>query len=244
MHLDNPPPAADTSDQPTPHPDEPGAAPVAVEGPVQSPPLPATAKWLVFDTETSDLPDYSKPADDLDQPRLAAIHMIFLDEDLHELGSYGKHIKPDGWEVSPGAYEHNGLTTEFLNSVGVPVAEVLAVYRTAIWLKCSVVAFNCRFDAKIMRGEFRRAKEYDLFEETKQVCLMRAMGAWNKSEGRSGRWPSLEATLATIGYDRDGRAHTAHSDALAAVAVMRFLHERGALPEPQVFYAKGSNRGE
>lgn len=200
--------------------------------------IPVQARWIALDTETSDLPDWDASADDADQPRLAAISMIFLDADIQPLESYDAYVEPDGWEVSPGAFERNGLTTEFLQIHGTPILDVLDVYEAALTQVGVLAAYNARFDAKVMRGELRRAGRDDHFEQTKQTCLMRGMGAFNKSEGRSGRWPSLDAALAQIGYQREGKAHTASSDARAAVAVLRFLHERGAVLEPQVHYAK------
>jgi DNA polymerase III subunit epsilon len=221
------------------------AAGRTLEAAFVKPPLatPVLARWLVIDTETSDLPDFSAPADEADQPRLAAISMIFLDADIQPLGAYDAYVHPDGWEVSPAAFERNGLTTEFLQIHGIPIADILDVYAAAVTQVGVLAAFNARFDAKIMRGELRRAGRDDLFEQTKQTCLMRGMGDFNKSEGRTGRWPSLEKALAQIGYQREGKAHTARSDARAAVAVLRYLHDRGAVLEPQVHYAKGGDRG-
>jgi DNA polymerase III epsilon subunit-like protein len=212
------------------------------EGPVASPllqyALPAQSTLVVMDTETSDLFDMKKPADDPSQGRLAAVTMIFLDADLHALGSYTRHVRPDGWSMKPGATAVNGLTDEFLLGIGIPVAHILDVYTAAVAMGCNVAAFHAQFDTKVMRSELRRAGRDDLFEGTKQTCLMRAMGSYNKSQGLNGKWPKLSDAIEQIGYSMEGQAHTSQSDAMAAVAIARFLHKRGALFEAKVHYAK------
>ena len=44
-------------------------------------------KYVVIDTETSGLFDFSKPADAEGQPRLASLAMVFLDQDMAETGT-------------------------------------------------------------------------------------------------------------------------------------------------------------
>lgn len=212
---------------------EQGAPPnAAVTGPEALP------RWAIFDTETSDLINMKAPADAEGQGRLAEIAMVFLDADLVEIGVYQRYVKPNGWSIQPDAFKANGLTDEFLAANGVPVSEVLDNFTAAVRDGYAFAAFNAQFDAKCLRGELRRADRDDMFEDTKQTCLMRALSSYNKASGRKGGWIDLDAAIGQIGYAREGTAHTGLSDVRAAVAVFRYLHERGALFDPRVHYAK------
>lgn len=196
---------------------------------------------VVIDTETNAIPDYKLPADHPDQPRLAALGMLYLDRDLKITSQYNVMIRPDGWQMTPEASSKNGLTDELLAAEGVPVRDALAQFSGAIASDCVVLAHNVRFDLKIMRGELRRANMPDLFEQTQNVCLMRsATGtcAIPAARGRGLKWPSLTEAYTFFYGVAPGGQHTAIGDAYAAVEIMRALAERNALIPPAVHYAK------
>lgn len=194
-------------------------------------------KYAVIDTEGSGLFDFKLPADHPSQPRLAALGMILLKEDLSVDEVYSALVKPDGWSMHPDATKVNGLTDEILHAQGKPVAEVLGVYAQAIKEGFAIVAFNAQHDCKTMRAEFRRAGMPDLFEQTKNICVMRkANGVILKANGKKG-WPTLAECRTFLGLANDG-AHTAGADASAALAVFRYLLAQGVDLTPEVHYAK------
>lgn len=200
------------------------------------------AVYLVFDTETSDLPNFKLPADDPGQARLAELAMVLLDQDLEIIGAKQIYVKPDGWSMQPGASAVNGLSDILLNEIGRPVNEALDQYVEAIEAGCVVIAHHAQFDTKILRGELRRADRDDLFEKTKQTCTMRSMQQWLKSQGRPAKWVKLEDAAAIAGY-KLGQAHKGMDDAMACVAVFRWLSARGAMIEPKVHHGFGSVGG-
>lgn len=144
-------------------------------------------RYLVIDTETNGLPNYTLPADHPDQPRLASLCMIKTDEACEPTSIDTLLIKPDGWEISPELTAINGLTTERCAAEGLPVREVLEAYSAAILEGYILVAFNAQFDAKTMRGELRRAEMPDLFEQTPNICAMRSMHEAGRQEGERQR---------------------------------------------------------
>jgi hypothetical protein len=79
-------------------------------------------KFLIFDTEGSGLFDYSAPAHVDGQPRLAEFAGTILEEDDEGRllvgidGAYHFIVRPDGWEMTPGATSVNGLTTNTCSS--------------------------------------------------------------------------------------------------------------------------------
>jgi DNA polymerase III epsilon subunit-like protein len=192
--------------------------------------------YVIIDTEGSGLFDFSKPADAEGQPRLAQLAMIYADAEFNIEREYSAYVKPDGWTMDPKATAVNGLTDEILNDKGVPVSEVLAVYTEAIKEGRAVVAFNAQHDCKTMRAELRRAGMPDLFEETKNVCVMRkANGIIPKAGGKKG-WPKLSEARTHLGLKTD-EAHTATADAMDAWHILKYLAAHGADLTPEVHYA-------
>lgn len=198
-------------------------------------------KFLIIDTETTGLFDFSKPADGYGQPRMAQAGFIYLDHIDDEPRAEGHYIFPDGWEMSDEASRVNGLTTPFLRDYGIPVEDVLDLYEAAIDEGRVIVAFNAQFDCKVLRAEMRRAGRNDRFEQTKQVCVMRPLVpvlALPQRNGRGGhKFPNLAEACAHFGIVNE-RAHDALGDARAAMEILRHLHRLDLMPEPAVHYAK------
>ena len=194
-------------------------------------------KYGVFDTETSGLPNYRAPADDPSQPRLAHFYMILTDENLEPVDSIDMFVRPDGWAMDPGATAINGLTTDHLMEVGVPVKDVLDRYAGLIDEGYEFFAYGAQFDAKIMRGEMRRIGMDDRFTQTRNTCLMRAcQGIVIRPDGKKS-WPKLEHACAHFEIENP-EAHSGEGDAIAALLIAQRLKAMNALPQPTVHYAK------
>lgn len=197
-------------------------------------------KYVIIDTETSGLFDFSKPADADGQPRLAHLAMIFLDEEMVETGRSDILVRPDGWEISEEVSKINGLTTEYLAENGVPVLDAINAYAAAVDDNHVVVAFNAQYDTKIMRGEMRRAEVDDRFERTPNICAMRALVdicQIPKKTGRGFKFPKLSEACAHFEIVNEGE-HSALGDAAACAELLRRLHALKAVPEASVHYAK------
>lgn len=201
-------------------------------------------RYLILDTETSGLHMYAKkgeppiPADHPDQPRLASVAMLGLDENLEmdELAEFTL-IRPEGWEIKPDAAAVNGLTTERCLAEGINVRHALASYTRQIRdERRIVVAFNAQFDTKIMRGELRRAGMDDLFMITPNICAMRAamkLGVQKRGEKKGG-FPKLSDVYWHFFQHEIPDAHDARADVMATVEIFRELMKIGACPEPAV----------
>jgi len=196
-------------------------------------------KYIAIDVETNGLPDYKKPADDPCQPRIASLGLILLDEKLEPEAEFDLLIKPDGWVMTPEAAAVNGLTDEILNEKGVPIAFALNLYAEAIKEGRAVAAFGAQHDCKVLRGEFRRANQPDLFEITLNVCLMRACPPLKiaKSNGKGG-WPRLEDACRHFKIEPEPTPHQAIEGARRSAQILRHLCALKALPEPSVHLAK------
>lgn len=197
-------------------------------------------KFVVLDTETSGLFDFRLPADDPSQPRLASFAAVITDDDLAESSVIKRFIRPEGWSMQSCASAVNGLTDEYLSDVGVPLANVLDEFNQMIDDGYMFAAFNAQFDLKMMRGELRRLDRDDRFEDTLNVCLMRActdICQIPKAKGAGFKFPKLSEACEHFGIVNDAE-HDALGDARAAYGILLKLHEMDALPEPIVHYAK------
>lgn len=106
---------------------------------------------LGFDTETTGLPNWKVPSDDVCQPHLVQLAASIFDEKTHEI-SQGINviIRPDGWTIPEDTVEVHGITTEHAMDVGIP--EKLAIEMIVELLgDRKRVAYNTTFDNRIIR---------------------------------------------------------------------------------------------
>lgn len=199
--------------------------------------------YIVVDTEGTGLFKYDQPADAPGQPRMASLSIIYVDEALEIEREFHLFIRPDvnDYKMEEGAFKAHGLTVEFLNEHGVPVTEALNEYISAIDNGRTVVCHNSQHDLKQIRAELRRAGMQDRFENTPNICTMRAMTNVCKIPPRGNRggykWPALSEALLFIGSENLGD-HSAKNDALGALELLRYMKAHGLMPEGQVHYKK------
>ena len=198
-------------------------------------------KYLLLDTETTGLFRYDMPAHAEGQPRMASISMVALDSDGAVEGRADYYIKPEGWVMPPAVQRVHGLSTGFLHANGVPLAKALDLYEKAIKVQRRVVvAYNARFDLKVLRGELRRAGRDDLFAMTYSIDLMWPMTPickLPKARGGGHKLPKLSEALKHLGVEHVG-AHTGAGDVNGAIAIFHYLRAQGLLPAPAVHKAK------
>lgn len=197
--------------------------------------------YIILDTETNALPDWSLPAEDPRNPRLAELAFILATESLDIEARYQAYVRPDQWEMSDGATEANGLTMKLLEEHGRPIGEVLDRYVDGLQGRVAV-AFDARFDLKIMRGELRRAGRPDLFEQTPNVCVMQALRRTVNPSNKKGGG-TLAACMKYFDLPYEGQLGAVR-DSHAAYLLFLKAKAIGVLPEPKVYYAKEPPQGK
>ncbi len=195
--------------------------------------------YLVIDSETSGLFDYSRAADAPGQPRLAQFGMIFVGPDHKVEVEHEFLIKPEGWEMTEEATRVTGLTTERLKAEGVPADQMLGLYAAAIDARRIIVGHNVSFDIKMLRAELRRAGMEDRFMTTRTICTMfgsRDMCQIPNANGKGIKNPKLAEACEVLGIPQ-AAGHTALDDARSAYGIFLKMAEAG-LPEPKNPYSK------
>lgn len=196
-------------------------------------------QYLFTDVETSGLFDYTKPADDPAQPRVAQIGMIFVDGECNIQSRHEFLIKPRGWMMKPEAERVTGFTDSYLHEHGVSIEEPLRLYRSAIESRRIVSGFNITFDIKALRAELRRIREPDLYMATRTMCLMSAARRLVKAKNKLGhiKQPTLQEACLHFGIEQSA-AHSALADAMSAYHIWQKVIAAGVTPEVKDPYNK------
>lgn len=198
---------------------------------------------LAADTETTGLPNFRLPADDLSQPRMIQIAAKLYDVERQCARSLVSLIKPDGWEMDDVLAEKlgNGLIHSRLEAEGRPVAEVLAEYSAMVDEADLFVAYGCAFDLKILRGELRRAGLPDRYGDLPNFCVQRAAtkacklpptAAMAAKNMRFNKTPNLaEAVRCLLDWEMGEAAHDALADLDATVDLLWWMIANGHGPK-------------
>ena len=141
------------------------------------------ANTLIFDTETTGLPNNGKRIGGFngvwpnpssfklyDSSRLVQIAWS-VHTSSGELVSKECHIvKPDGFTI--GNSQFHGITTEKALNDGISFSEVYEKLKNALTTVDTIVAHNSDFDTKIVQAEMYRYKLTDLLDSKKTMCTM------------------------------------------------------------------------
>ncbi|MCB1504281.1 MAG: 3'-5' exonuclease [Hyphomicrobiaceae bacterium] len=112
---------------------------------------------LVYDTETTGMPDWHQPSDAPQQPHIVQLGACLIDLDTKDIiETLDVIVRPDGWEIPEEATEVHGITTAQALADGIP--EVEAVEQLlAMWQRAEVrIGHNESFDARIIRIATKR----------------------------------------------------------------------------------------
>lgn len=116
---------------------------------------------IVFDTETTGLPDWKAPSGGETQPHIVqlAAHVVNVAE-RKIIQTMDVIIKPDGWEIPEEVAAIHGITTEYALEVGIPEKLALEMF-LAMWDGRTRVAHNTTFDNRIIRIATKRFSDED-----------------------------------------------------------------------------------
>ena len=133
---------------------------------------------LVYDVETSGLPDWTMPSNHPAQPHIIQIGAILADDNGKEIERINIFIKPDGWTLPPEITKLTGITQEMLVEKGIPIKDAVETF-IALWRKCTkTVAHNDNFDRRLFRIEmarlYGRVPLLDEWKNAPAFCTMRS----------------------------------------------------------------------
>jgi len=173
-------------------------------------------KSLIFDTETTGLPEFTKKHDDPDQPHVVQLGMELTDDAKREvLMSVNLLIAADK-ESSPQALDVHKKTSKFLDKVGLPSENVIHLFIILTSKVDRLVAHNFDFDEWMMKCECARL-DLNYPTNLSTFCTMKNSKRKGTHAGQQ-KWPKLMEIYREM---VDPKGFTDAHDALADVTACR-----------------------
>lgn len=180
---------------------------------------------IVFDTETTGLPDWKNPSEAEHQPHLVQLAAHQVDIESRKITqSMDVIIKPEGWVIPEEVAEIHGITTEYAGDIGIPEAMALEMF-LALWNGRPQVAHNTTFDRRIIRIATKRYSSEEVIDAW-HGCEYECTGLLTKPimqmepKGRYGyKMPKLEEAYEHFTGRKLENAHTAIADVNACLEV-------------------------
>jgi len=199
-----------------------------------------------WDTETAGLPQDHLPDDHPSQPHLVEVGGILYDDAGQERAVLDLIVRADGWTVPKAAADVHGITTEVAKRYGAPLAVVLPVFYNLLALAEEDIAYNRRFDEKIMRFALTRLgreptlsvpkRRTDLLEVVTPIVNLPPTARMIAAGFNKPKAPKLvEAYKHFFGQEEADafakQAHGAVHDARASARIYFHLRDQGLLPD-------------
>lgn len=189
---------------------------------------------LVYDTETSGLPNWREPSSDPNQPHIVQLAAALVDVDTQRtISSMDVIIRPGAWTIPEEIAAIHGITNGVAIVCGVDEIKAVMLFMD-LWEHADFrVAHNERFDARIIRIALMRYlqpghRAHDLWQNGTAECTQRLatpiVGAPPTEKMlAANRTHHKTATLAEsyrhfFGVEMEG-AHTAMADVIACQRV-------------------------
>ncbi len=187
-----------------------------------------------YDTETTGLPDFKKPAEDPSHPHIVQLGAILCDASRRVVSEINVLIRPDGWTVPPEATAIHGITQEMAERYGLKLETAIKLFLALADRAELLVAHNYDFDEKMVRREFHHIGApvvAEAFRARAKYCTMKAATPICQLPGKYGfKWPNLqEAHTHFLGRPFDG-AHDAMADVRACMAVYYAMNPLPTMP--------------
>ncbi len=188
--------------------------------------------YLVFDTETTGIPEFSKPSDDPGQPHVVDIACSLFDGTGLEIDRFDAIINP-GVEIPDEVAQIHGITTEIAREHGIQPSEALEKFLGMVRRAVVIVGHNVSFDIRMMRIMAARVAGEKWECPLPEFCTMRRttnMVRVLKAKPRFSedwKWPNLSEATQHFFNEPHVDAHRARPDCDAAARIFFHLKEQG-----------------
>ena len=173
--------------------------------------------YLIFDTETTGLPDnYKAPMDDTENwPRLVQLAWQTHDENGQLIAARNYIVRPEGFTIPFNSEKVHGISTERAEREGYELKEVLRIFDADVRSCEYLVGHNIDFDIKIVGAEFVRTDlehgvlelgSIDTKDEATDFCKIPG------GKGGKFKWPKLSELHEVLFGEPFEDAHNAAAD--------------------------------
>ena len=194
--------------------------------------------YIIFDTETTGLPKrWKAPLTDFENwPRCIQIAWQIHDQSGELMSHEDYLIQPEGFTVPYDAEKIHGISTELAEKQGLPLSEVLDLFKIALGQAEYVGGHNVSFDLNIMGAEFFRLGDSNPLEGTRVIdtCTEETATLCQLPGGRGGKFklPTLTELYKHLFKTGFGEAHNATADVEATTRCFLELLRKGQLNPP------------
>jgi DNA polymerase III epsilon subunit-like protein len=167
--------------------------------------------YLFVDTETTAKTN----------PKICQIAMVFTDNALRTKGIVSSYVRADGWGVPASATAYHGITTKDCETYGMPIQNLLKVFKFYAEHSSLVVAHNAAFDKAAIEREM---EQHGIVPpDTKWFCTMRESSELvGIKHGNGGyKWPKLSEAFNHFTGKPLENAHDALADTRACREVFK-----------------------
>ena len=188
--------------------------------------------YLVFDTETTGIPEFKLPSDDPCQPHVVDIACSLYDGTGLEIERYDRIINP-GVEIPADVAAIHGITTEIARAEGIAPADALSNFLDMVRRAVVIVGHNVSFDIRMMRIMAARelGEKWDcplpefctMRRTTNMVKVLKAKPRFSEDW----KWPNLSEATQHFFNEPHVDAHRARPDCDAAARIFFHLKEQG-----------------
>lgn len=195
---------------------------------------------LVYDCETSGLPEWKKPSLDPMQPHIIQLAGILFDNKGTEIERMCRYVKPNFWRISDDIFKLTGISQELLESDGLPIADVIAEFMAIVEKTRLCVAHNDSFDRRMVRiellrlhGEGKIAEDWKSFpsyctkNESIKVAQIAPTDKMMAAGFKTFKSPKLAETYEYLFGTRPEKMHDALADCESTAKVYFELIRRG-----------------
>lgn len=192
--------------------------------------------FLLFDTETSNLPQDNIELSHPCQARLLQLAFLLIDEKYKEIACYNSLIKiPEHCQIHEKAFAQHKITKEYARQYGVMHQHSFDIFMSCLRHAKVVVGFGLDFDIKIANIEYELLTGDPIdWSEKRCKCLMKLStpivklpfgnGGINRY-GQKYKWPKLVEAYAFFQREIMVDAHDAFSDVRATAKIMKTMVE-------------------
>lgn len=183
-----------------------------------------------FDTETTGLqPKDAKWETDYEQfPRICQLSWIYAGREENHI------IRPDGWVIPQEATDVHGITNEYAQEHGEPLADVIGKFIADCYAAKLICGHNVYFDISTIKSEIMRRNAYgDVIEQAlykgKRIDTMRPTMKWVDARMANGRlkFPNLSELYSRCFPGETFPAHNAIEDVKAVARCLPVIVELG-----------------
>lgn len=196
-------------------------------------------KILVFDFETSGLPDYNKRARDPSQPHIVQYAGVLYDANTrHIIDEYNQIARPDGWQITAELAAIHGISHAQACKVGIPESVIARKFWDMAQSADLTVAHNHSFDKFIGRIAARRFgimtdADDEAWKIKNSLCTMKVTTNICRIPSPRGfgfKWPKLAEAYAHFFGKPLVNAHNALYDLRACADIYFHLKDNGLIP--------------